>query len=106
MIAGCSRLTNGRIEVQVMQRYRVIVLGLGLLFGTLVTKAEATHPSYLILRGPVTAHPHHAHQGYYPGYGYAVQPQAYSYGWFGATPKPQWTRHFGYYRNYTEWSAR
>lgn len=68
--------------------------------------AEARHPSYLILRGPVAPLPHQPSYGYYPGYGYGVETRTYSYGWFGAKPRPQWSRHFGHYRNYTEWSAR
>jgi|CXWL01.1.fsa_nt_gi hypothetical protein len=89
-----------------MQTYRTVVVLIGLLACAMVTNIEASHPSYLILRGPVTQQPHPASQGYYPGYGYAVEPQGYSYGWFGAKPVRQWTRHNGYYRNYTEWSAR
>ena len=90
----------------VMLGYRTLVVLIGLFVGGTATPVQADHPSYLILRGPVATQPHPASQGYYPGYGYAVQPQAYSYGWFGAQPVRQWTRHFGYYRNYTEWSAR
>ncbi len=89
-----------------MQSYRTIVLLFGFLACAVVTNAQDSHPSYLILRGPVAANPHQTHQGYYPGYGYAVEPRTYSYGWFGARPARQWTRHNGYYRNYTEWSAR
>ena len=89
-----------------MQTYRTVAVLIGLLTWAMVTNLEASHPSYLVLRGPVAPNPHPASQGYYPGYGYAVQPQAYSYGWFGAQPTRQWTRHNGYYRNYTEWSAR
>jgi hypothetical protein len=68
--------------------------------------SEAQEPSYLILRAPVAPQPHHPRHGYYPGYGYGVETRAYSYGWFGAQPHRQWSRHFGHYRNYTEWSAR
>ncbi|HUG69791.1 MAG TPA: hypothetical protein VMM76_18710 [Pirellulaceae bacterium] len=89
-----------------MQACRTIVVLMGLVACGAVTQVEASHPSYLVLRGPVASYPHPASQGYYPGYGYAVEPQAYSYGWFGAQPSKQWTRHFGYYRNYREWSAR
>ena len=89
-----------------MQIYRTVVLLLGLFAGMATTNVEATHPSYMILRGPVAPNRHQTSTGYYPGYGYAVEPRAYSYGWFGAKPAKQWTRHFGYYRNYTEWSAR
>ena len=89
-----------------MQTYRTVVMLIGLLTCAMITNVQASHPSYLVLRGPVASDPHHTGQVRYPGYGYAVQPQAYSYGWFGAKPVKQWTRHFGYYRNYTEWSAR
>jgi hypothetical protein len=27
----------------------------------------------------------------------------YSYGWFGVQPRKSWYRHFGYYRDYTQW---
>ena len=89
-----------------MHTTRSILLLAGLLTCGLLESAQASPPSYLILQGPVAPHPHHTPQGYHAGYGYAVQPQAYSYGWFGAKPARQWTRHFGYYRNYTEWSGR
>jgi hypothetical protein len=68
--------------------------------------AAAQPPSYLILRAPTVPATQHPSQSYYQGYGYFVQPRTYSYGWFGVKPHPQWSRHFGYYRNYTEWSAR
>ncbi len=29
--------------------------------------------------------------------------QPYAYGWFGAQPRTQCGRSFGYYRNYTQW---
>ena len=68
--------------------------------------ADAQYPSYLFLRAPVAPRPHRVGYGYYPGNESAVEPRPYSYGWFGAKPHPQWSRHFGYYRNYTEWSSR
>lgn len=30
----------------------------------------------------------------------------YAYGWFGAKPSPDWSRHFGYSRRYTQWSLK
>ncbi len=30
----------------------------------------------------------------------------YAYGWFGVTPRAHATRHFGFYKLYTEWSWR
>ncbi len=89
-----------------MRPYRLALLVLGALTCGMNSTVEAAHPTYVILQGPSAPNAHHTNQGYYPGYGYAVEPKAYSYGWFGAKPTKQWTRHFGYYRNYTEWSAR
>lgn len=89
-----------------MRSLRVAILVAIVLTGFGAVNCEARNPSYLILRGPVAPRPHQPHYGYYPGSGYAVDTQTYSYGWFGAKPRPQWSRSFGYYRNYTEWSAR
>ncbi len=33
----------------------------------------------------------------------AVYRTPYAYGWFGAQPDAKWSRHYGYYRNYTQW---
>ncbi len=33
-------------------------------------------------------------------------PQTYAYGWFGSKPSPQWSRHFGANRRYTQWSLK
>ena len=66
-------------------RKPVFVLALGLLLGTSVLTARGQDPrtpSYLILRAPAQV-PHG--QPHYPGRGYAVKPQAYAYGWFGAS---------------------
>jgi hypothetical protein len=30
----------------------------------------------------------------------------YAYGWFGAHPRESWYRHFGYYRDYTQWKRK
>lgn len=66
----------------------------------------AQHPSYLTLQTPTANVPHHPTYGYSPGYAYGINTHAYSYGWFGVKPKPQWSRHFGVNRNYTQWSSR
>ena len=82
------------------------LLGAVMMLTAVRTSEAQQQPSYLILRAPVAAQPHHPHGSYHPGYGYGVQTPTYSYGWFGARPRRQWYRHFGYYRNFTEWSAR
>ena len=66
----------------------------------------APRPSYLILRVPAAPAPHGLAHGHYPGNGVAVEATPYAYGWFGVQPRRHWSRHFGYYREYTEWSAR
>lgn len=63
-------------------------------------------PSYVLLRPPVASSHVAPPRGIYPGYGIPVQTNAYSYGWFGAAPRRHWNLHYGYYGNYTEWSAR
>lgn len=70
--------------------------------------ATAQQPTYLILGGPTVEtsprpRPHHAAN---PGVGVSVTAPTYTYGWFGATPHRHWYRHFGYYRNYTQWTRR
>jgi hypothetical protein len=57
-------------------------------------------PAYLILQTPAKVH---KGQPYYPGRGYAVRPQAYAYGWFGAQPRSQWRRQTGYDAAYIQW---
>ena len=32
--------------------------------------------------------------------------KSYAYGWFGSNPTPAWGRHFGYSRNFTQWTQR
>ena len=34
------------------------------------------------------------------------QKSGYAYGWFGSNPAPNWGRHFGYSRNFTQWTSR
>jgi hypothetical protein len=66
----------------------------------------ADYPSYLILRTPKSSSPAKATHGYYPGQAQEVHTQSYSYGWFGASPRHHWSRHFGTSRNYTQWTRR
>jgi hypothetical protein len=72
-----------------------------------VSAAEADSPPYLVLRAPPLT-PDAQHAGHRRPSAQIVPLEAspYAYGWFGARPGWHWSRHFGYYRNYTEWSAR
>jgi hypothetical protein len=67
---------------------------------------RADYPMYLIPRTPSAPTPHAPTYRRYPGRAEPVTTQAYSYGWFGAQPPRQWSRHFGYYNSYRQWSAR
>jgi hypothetical protein len=60
--------------------------------------AAAEQAPYVIL-GPPSAHAA-------GNYGIRVTAPTYAYGWFGVQPRRHWSRHFGYYRNYTQWSGR
>jgi hypothetical protein len=65
--------------------------------------ALAGPPSYLLLRTPEDPGPHH-HPGYPAAVTYDVRSYPYAYGWFGVAPRSHASRHFGYYRIYTQWS--
>jgi hypothetical protein len=60
-----------------------------------LSAGDAVSPRYLIL--PPAS-----------GVGYLVPSGAprYAYGWFGVPPRKTATRHFGYYRNYTQWKVK
>ena len=69
------------------------------------TSAFAGPPSYLLLRkneGPTRQ----TGENGPPIRRQEVFADGYAYGWFGAQPRVHGTRHFGYYRLYTEWSFR
>ena len=90
---------------RVMRTLRVALMAVLFAVSIFAASADAQYPSYLLSRAPVATRPHHPGYGYYPGYEQSVAPRPYAYGWFGAKPYPQWSRHSGYYRNYTEWSS-
>ena len=73
-----------------------------------VEPARAQTPGYLVLGG-TAARPVHGQDApriSNTGVVYPVVTQTYAYGWFGAQPRRHWSRHFGYYRNYTQWTRR
>jgi hypothetical protein len=84
--------------------HRVLIL-IGLLAAGLSGSVDSAPPEYRLLR--IETHPvpnpssgrHSTDLSYGPA-------QPYAYGWFGAAPRKHWSRHFGYYRNYTQWSAK
>lgn len=69
---------------------------------------QQSYPRYLVLRTPVVRVGGESAPGNaYPGYVTPVTTNAYAYGWFGSTARPNGrTVSYGYYRNYTQWSNR
>ena len=66
--------------------------------------ASAGPPTYLMLRRPESPGKH-----YQPGRPDAAMLDArtsgYAYGYFGVAPRSHASRHFGNYRNYTQWNV-
>jgi len=91
-------------ETNMLRRSTILALASCVLA---VSATEAQQPTYLLLgREPANLHQHGRQLQPPPAEGVLMEPRPYAYGWFGANPRPQWSRHFGYYRNYSEWSAR
>jgi len=67
------------------------------------SSASAGPPAYLILRRPEAPGRHHQ-PGYSDAAMYDARTSGYAYGFFGVAPRSHASRHFGYYRNYTQWS--
>jgi hypothetical protein len=80
-----------------------------LVFATLLSGsapvALAGPPAYLLLRRAESPAAHNA-PGYPDAACYDVRTSGYAYGWFGAAPRHHGSRHFGYYRTYTQWTFR
>jgi hypothetical protein len=84
-------------------RFAICLAVLALLVACQPPAAQAGPPSYLLLRTPEDPGPHH-HPGYPATVTYDVRAYPYAYGWFGVAHRSHASRHFGYYRNYTQWS--
>ena len=79
------------------------VLGAGLLFIGAINTALAAPPAYLILRRQASPGQNHR-PGHADAAMYDARTSGYAYGYFGAAPRSHASRHFGYYRTYTQWS--
>jgi hypothetical protein len=75
-----------------------------LLTVSIVPSAWAGPPAYLVLRRP-EAPAKHLQPGYPAAATYDARTSGYAYGWFGVAPRTHASRHFGYYRLYTQWSS-
>ena len=82
------------------------VASLGLLAICLTATADAYEPAYLILKQPTIVGGSHHSQKPVPALKQEVQARPYAYGWFGVEPRRHWSRSFGYYRNYTQWTGK
>jgi len=76
-----------------------------LALATTGSAASAAPPAYLMLRRAESPSTHYA-PGYPDAALYDVRTSGYAYGWFGAAPRAHASRHFGYYRTYTQWNTR
>ena len=72
--------------------------------------AQAQSPPYLLLGPPPAPPGHHrvppASDRYQTDRAIVLPSRGYAYGWFGAAPRQHGTVHYGYYRNYIQWSSR
>ena len=66
--------------------------------------AAAGPPAYLLLRRPEAPGKHYA-PGHYDAAMYDSRTSGYAYGFFGVAPRSHASRHFGVYRNYTQWAT-
>jgi hypothetical protein len=92
-----------------MRSMRRAVIGLiaAVLLATNVSSSASAGPplppGYLVLRRP-EAPANHYRPGYYDAAMYDARTSGYAYGFFGAAPRSHYSRHFGTYRNYTQFS--
>jgi hypothetical protein len=70
---------------------------------SLTGTALAGPPAYLLLRRAESPGKHYR-PGRYDAAMYDARTSGYAYGFFGAPPRSHASRHFGNYRNYTQWS--
>lgn len=87
-----------------LNRRLITALIAALLVGSSGASATfAGPPAYLLLRRAESPGRHYA-PGYSDAASYDVRTSGYAYGWFGAAPRVHASRHFGYYRTYTQWT--
>lgn len=84
------------------RRFSIVVVILFSLLGA--SPALAGPPAYLLLRRPESPGKCYA-AGYPDAANYDVRTSGYAYGYFGVAPRQHASRHFGYYRTFTQWST-
>ncbi|HZN34662.1 MAG TPA: hypothetical protein VFB80_12630 [Pirellulaceae bacterium] len=65
--------------------------------------AQAGPPAYLLLRRAESPG-RHFHAGHADAAMYDARASGYAYGYFGAAPRSHFSRHYGYYDTYKQWS--
>jgi hypothetical protein len=90
--------------MQPYQRAVVRLIAVLVLASCCAAPASAGPPTYLLLRRSESPGKHY-HRGYSDAAMYDARASGYAYGYFGVAPRSHASRHFGYYRNYTEWSV-
>jgi hypothetical protein len=93
-----SSVSNFPHTIRIASATLIAALALGV-----CSAAHAGPPAYLILRRPESPGRHY-HPGYSDAAMYDARTSGYAYGFFGVAPRSHASRHFGYYRNYTQWS--
>ena len=87
-------------------------LGVFIISCTVTVTCSTTHGATTgqprhVVGGPTHSGPIYVTlEGAHRGRALPVPVTPYAYGWFGAEPRQHCVRHFGYYRNYTQWTAR
>lgn len=84
-------------------RRLLFVAACALLLATPSSALRAEPPAYLLLRRVESPGKNH-HPGHADAAMYDARTSGYAYGYFGAAPRSHASRHFGYYRTYTQWS--
>jgi hypothetical protein len=84
----------------------VVVAGTVALTGSRADAAGVRYPVPAVGQNRTAAPPHLTIQPGRPGYRQPTPATRYAYGWFGVKPRHHSVRHFGYYRNFTQWTSR
>jgi hypothetical protein len=90
-------------DFEAMTHFQRLALAAVLLSGCLISTAAAGPPSYLLLRDAEAPGPH-LQPAYPAAIHYDARTRGYAYGYFGVKPRTHASRHFGIYRDYTQWS--
>jgi hypothetical protein len=91
---GCS-LKASMLIASVLALTAVVVMA---------APAQAGPPAYLILRRAESPGKFHR-PGHTDAALYDTRTSGYAYGYFGVAPRAHASRHFGFYRTYTQWST-